>query len=106
MIVAVWMLDINMVQYLNRPQIVTFTAEHELRVNEFERWVEPLKSGVSRVITDDLALLLSTARVAAATSLAFPKAGYQVAIDISRFDGVPDSQVVLQARWRIIKRGE
>lgn len=92
-------------EYLDRPQILTAEAANELSVNEFERWAEPLKSGITRVIIDNLALLLNTNRVAAATSPAFPKADYQVAIDISRFDGSPGSQVRLQSRWRIIRSG-
>lgn len=92
-------------EYLDRPQILTAEAANELSVNEFERWAEPLKSGITRVIIDNLALLLNTNRVAAATSPAFPKADYQVAIDISRFDGAPNGQAVLQARWRIISDG-
>ncbi len=96
---------INLAEYLNRPQIVTPTADNELRVNEFERWAEPLKSGVSRVIADNLALLLDTTRVAAVTSQAFPKTDYQVAIDISRLDGAPGEPAVLRARWRILSSG-
>jgi uncharacterized lipoprotein YmbA len=43
--------------------------------------------------------------VAAVTSQAFPKADYQVAIDISRFDGIAGGQAILQARWRILSGG-
>jgi uncharacterized lipoprotein YmbA len=93
---------IGLAAYLDRPQIVTLSAENELRVNEFDRWGESLKSGITRVVADNLALLLDTTRVAAAASQAFPRAGYQVAIDISRFEGAPGGRTVLQARWRII----
>lgn len=96
---------VDLAAYLNRPQIVTISAEQELRVNEFERWAEPLKGAITRVVSDNLALLLNTTRVAAVSSQAFPKADYQVAIDISRFDGAPNGQAVLQARWRIISDG-
>jgi uncharacterized lipoprotein YmbA len=96
---------IGLAAYLDRPQIVTLTGEHELRINEFERWGEPLQNGITRVITDNLGLLLSTTRVAAVTSQAFPRADYQVAIDISRFDGTTGGQAVLQARWRILSGG-
>jgi uncharacterized lipoprotein YmbA len=96
---------IELAVYLNRPQIVTVSAEQELRVNEFERWAEPLKASITRVVSDNLALLLNTTRVAAVSAQAFPKADYQVAIDISRFDGTPDGLAVLQARWRILSGG-
>ena len=97
---------IGLAPYLDRPQIVILSAENELRVNEFDRWGESLKSGSTRVVADNLALLLDTTRVAAAAAQAFPKADFQVAIDISRFDGAPGGKTVLQARWRIVSGGD
>jgi len=96
---------VGLAAYLDRPQIVALAGEQELRINEFERWGEPLESGITRVLMDNFALLLSTSRVAAVTSQAFPKADYQVAIDISRFDGIAGGQAILQARWRILSGG-
>jgi hypothetical protein len=101
--VAVGSIELSV--YLNRPQIVTIWTAQELHVNEFKRWAEPLKAAITRVVSDNLALLLNTTRVAAVSSQAFPKADYQVAIDISRFDGTPDGLAVLQARRRILSGG-
>ena len=55
-----------------------------------------------RAVIDNLAVLLSSGSV-----IKFPPAGsipvaYQVIIDVSRFDGDPEDEVVLRARWAIL----
>jgi hypothetical protein len=91
-------------QYTNRSQIVTGAANPELSRASFEQWAEPLEANFTRVLTDNLSLLLATDQV-----MAFPWQGpspptYQVIVDVSQFLGEPGGQAALEARWSIVGR--
>ena len=87
---------------LDRPQIIIRHSDNEVRVADLDRWAEPLHENLSRVIVDNLAVLLSRGSV-----IRFPPARsipveYQVAIEVTRFDGNPQDEVVLRARWAVL----
>src|SRR5919109_1073251 len=54
---------VTLPRYLDRPQIVTQTSPYELKLAEFDRWAEALDINFSRVLAENLSLLLPTARV-------------------------------------------
>lgn len=93
--------------YLDRPQIVTRTGPTGVHLDEFERWAGSLEQDISRVLAENLSVLLSPDNVTVVRWLretaAFP-AGYRVVIDVTRFDGDPGKSVLLAARWSV--RGE
>ena len=105
--VAIGIGPVNMAPYLDRPQIVTRAGNHKLELSEFNRWSEPLKSSVSRVIAVKLSNLLETNRV-----FLLPRReksiplDYQVTIDIARFDGELGGDANLTARWTIYDKSE
>ncbi len=89
-------------QVLDRPQIVIRHSDNEIRIADLDRWAEPLHENFIRAVIDNLAVLLSSGSV-----IKFPPAtsipvAYQVIIDVSRFDGDPEDEVVLRARWAIL----
>ena len=89
-------------QVLDRPQIVIRHSDNEIRIADLDRWAEPLHENFIRAVIDNLAVLLSSESV-----IKFPPAtsipvAYQVIIDVSRFDGDPEDEVVLRARWAIL----
>ena len=88
--------------YLDRPQLVTRTGQDTLNLAEFDRWAEPLKAGVPRVLGDNLAALLGTSRVSLFPWGKAQTVRYQVAVDLTRFEGVVGGTVVLGARWRVL----
>jgi len=88
--------------YLDRPQLVTRAGQDALNLAEFDRWAEPLKEGVPRVLGDNLAALLGTNRVAAFPWGRSHPVQYQIAVDVTRFEGVAGGDVVLGARWRVL----
>ena len=67
--------------YLDRPQLVTWTAPGELKVDEFVRWGEPLDTGVTRTTVENLAALLPQDRVVRAPWPAARALRCRVAID-------------------------
>src|SRR5262245_3171921 len=51
-------------QYVNRSEIVTGRDSPELQSAASAEWAEPLRDGLTRVLADNLSLLLATERVA------------------------------------------
>ena len=88
--------------YLDRAQIVTRRGADEIDVAEFDRWGEPLSDGVPRTIANDLAALRPADNVALFPWPAGRPVRYHVLVDVSRFEGAPGGDVVLDARWRIM----
>jgi uncharacterized lipoprotein YmbA len=88
--------------YLDRPQIVTRQGSEELSLAEFNYWAEPLKTGVPRVLADNLTVFLGTDRVSLFPWAKAPAGQVQVVVDVTRFEGVTGKEVVLNARWRIL----
>ena len=88
--------------YLDRPQIVTRQGPEELSLAEFERWSEPLKTGVPRVLADNLAVLLRTDRISLFPWAKAPAGQIQIAVDVTRFERVGGKEVALNARWRLL----
>ena len=102
---AVGVGPIELPEHLDRPQIVTRAGKNELRLAEFAQWAEPLRSNVSRVLIENLSVLLATDQV-----ILFPKRvpipiDYQVAVKVTRFDVVSGGSAQLDARWAIFAEG-
>ena len=70
---------------VDRPQFTVQVATNRVAIDEFNRWAAPLNDNITRVVTEDLAALLGTPRVAAATLANFDPA-YRVTIDVQRFE--------------------
>ena len=100
--IAIGIGPVTIAPYLDRPQIVTRAGPHGLLMSEFNRWSEPLKNSILRVISVSLSTQLQTTRV-----YLIPRRNksipleYQVAIDIARFDGELGGDARLAARWSL-----
>jgi len=98
--VAVGVGPLNLPSYLDRPQIVTRATEHQLELSEFNRWAEPLKESILRVIAVNLSNKLESTRI-----FGIPRRSsgipldFKVEINIARFDGRLGGEVLLVARW-------
>ena len=87
--------------YLDRNQMVTVVGKNEMALDEFSRWAESLRDSFYRVLLEDLSLLLKTPQVYAYDRSGENDADYQVSIDVTRFDCVPEGEAVLTAFWSV-----
>ncbi len=90
--------------YLDRPQIVTRAAPESLELAEFDRWGEPLRDNVARVLAEDLAGMIPTEHVAVFPWRQSRDVEYRLPVEILRFERQPSGEVALVARWRVIDR--
>jgi hypothetical protein len=92
---------VTLPKYLDRPQIVTRSSPNIVQTAEFDRWAEPLKNGVLRVLVENLSHLLAKDRLSVYSWEATTPADYRVRVHVFRFDGQLGKKVVLTAGWII-----
>ena len=87
---------------LDRPQIVTTVGPHERQFDEYARWAEPLTASVTHVLTENMAVLLSTDSVIALPTLRDIDLDYRIPMSIAEFSVEPGGVAVLSARWGVV----
>jgi uncharacterized lipoprotein YmbA len=97
---------ITLPRYLDQPQIVSRASRHQLAVGELDRWAEPLQENVSRVLADNLSLLIPTDHLLVQEWPRSVTLDYQVKVDVRHFDGWLGGESVLIARWSLLDRAE
>jgi uncharacterized lipoprotein YmbA len=83
------------------PQMVIRTGPNQVSIEEFNRWAEPLQSNISRVVADELVILLATPRVGMFQQSQNADADYRVSIDVQTFESAPGDAATLSALWTV-----
>ena len=91
---------IEIPDYLNRNAFVYSRDNNQLHVASFERWAEPLDSGIERVLRLNLASLLRTQNVQSYPFGSTEKPEYAVEVSILRLDA-GRAGARLTAQWRL-----
>ena len=93
-------------ELVDRAQIVTKLDANRVRIDEFARWADPLKSQIPRVLAADLAEIVPGAIVSTVPQRASDNA-YRVTVDVQNFDTLADGTVTLvvilvgaSSKWR------
>lgn len=87
--------------YLDRPQIVTRSGNHQLKLLPQDRWAEPFSESFERLLRARLAEALPNARVVGMPWKASSTPARRVALQLERLDQGPDGSLVLVARWTV-----
>jgi uncharacterized protein len=99
--ISVVVASVTVPELVDRPQFVVRLSENQVKLDEFARWADPVKSQIPRVVAADLAVLLAGARVSV-----YPQEGdagnaYRVRIELQRFDGAPGEGATVEALWSV-----
>jgi uncharacterized protein len=97
---------ITLPRYLDQPQIVSRASRHQLLLGELDRWAEPLQGNFSRVLAENLSLLIPTDHLFVQEWPRSVTLDYQVKVDVQHFDGWLGGESVLIARWSLLDRAE
>ena len=92
--------------YLDRPEIVHRSGNNQLHFAESDRWAEPLKTTFSRILAENLAVMLPTDQISLYPWARTTLVDYQISLDVSRFDADASGTVVLSAGWEISRRDD
>lgn len=96
---------VKLAKYLDRPQILSHSGDNEIELAEFDRWAEPLRENVARVLAANLTLLIPTEKVILYPLVVPGEKSVQVTVEILKFDGRLGGEVALDARWVITGDG-
>lgn len=95
---------VKLPKYLDRPQIVTRISPNKIEAADFDRWAEPLKDNILRVLVENLSLLLWDEHTAVSSWEKSASANYRVSVNVSRFDGQLGGNVFLMVNWTIYNK--
>lgn len=84
--------------YLDRPQIVRHEAREKLELSGAERWAEPLEDMVGRILAQNLAQRLPSARVYTESGAISSSPDARVELEIQRFELTENGSVELVAQ--------
>lgn len=87
--------------YLDKPQIVTKAGRYKLELTELDEWGEPLKDNVSRVLVENISILLASDHIHAFPADSPGQDDFQVSIEILAFDCRLVGGCTLTARWSV-----
>jgi uncharacterized lipoprotein YmbA len=92
-------------ELIDRPQLVSRTADHQVHISDLDQWAEPLRQQIPRVLARLLGDALDSGQVVALTTAAVtPDADYKVMLDVQRMEVVAGRAVELDALWRVQSR--
>jgi uncharacterized lipoprotein YmbA len=97
---------LNLPAYLQRPQLVTQSGGGAVRLDEFNRWAEPLEVALPRVVATNVDQLVGDLTV-----IPFPwdsrlRADYRLLGRVNAFGADADGLVVLEVQWGIQDRDQ
>jgi uncharacterized lipoprotein YmbA len=101
--VGLW--PVEMPAQLDRLQIVTRSGQNEIALAEFDRWAAPLGDQVTRVLAEDLAVLIPTDRIAVFPWAKDMPIDYEVEVEVIRSEATLGGEYAFIANWSVFKRG-
>ena len=104
--VALGIGPIKFPDHLDRPEIVTRTSSNAIQLAEFDRWAGSLEKDFSRILAENLSILLSTDYIFMFPFTQATPIDYRVAVEVVRFDGQLGKNATLIARWSVVEEGE
>jgi uncharacterized lipoprotein YmbA len=84
---------------VDRPQLVVRRNSVQLVALEQERWAEPLREAIPRVLSDAIAGKLPTVSATSFASTPLPRWDMRVFVDITRFEAIPGEWVIIEVHW-------
>ena len=104
--VAIAIGPVELPAYLDRQQIVTRVSSNELHLAGFDEWAEPLDDNFTRVLIENLSVLLSKDLFTIFPFRDSESIDYQVEVEVIRFDGRLGGDASLITRWSILGKDD
>lgn len=104
--IAIGIGPIKLADYLDQSRIITRTNENMINMGEFDQWNGTLRDNLTNVLAENIGHLLGTGQVYIYPWRTYIPIDYRVIVDIVRLDGQPGKEVVLIARWSVLKGEE
>ena len=86
---------------VDRPQLVLHTEAQRVAILEQQRWAEPLRAGISRVVAESLAKQLGN-RAVSSREDALRRPDCRVSLDVRRFEARANHGVAMETLWTVM----
>ncbi|HEX8989893.1 MAG TPA: PqiC family protein [Rhodocyclaceae bacterium] len=97
--------QVNLPELVDRSQLVVRAAGHRLQICDEDRWAEPLRRQIPRLLARDLGVALDSGRVVTLPIDARNfEVDFKVSVDVQRLEAVVGRGVELDAVWRVESR--
>ncbi|HUP29244.1 MAG TPA: PqiC family protein [Usitatibacter sp.] len=99
--ISVFVGPVTVPEAVDRTAMVLRTGPNSVDIDDTNRWAEPLKSAIPRVLAATLMRELGTPRVMASRAGTPSSVDFRVAVEIQRFDSSLDRGATLDALWTV-----
>ena len=98
---SVFVGPVTVPESVDRTAMVLRTGPNQVDIDDTNRWAEPLKSAIPRVLAENLMRELGTPRVMASRAGTPSAVDFRVAVEIQRFDSSLAEGATLDALWTV-----
>lgn len=91
--------SVTLPEAVDRPELVIRSGSARLVALEQERWAEPLREAVPRVLAESIATRLKAVSVVTSSAGAPIEPDVRVTVEIRRFEAIPRQGVTVEAHW-------
>jgi uncharacterized protein len=88
-------------ELIDRPQFVVRVDATQVRLDEYSRWADTLKSQIASVIVADLAQSIDGALVSGSPQRVTNAQTYRVSVDVQSFESVPGEMASIAVLWSV-----
>ena len=99
--ISVYVGPVSVPEAVDRTAMVLRTGPNQVDIDDTNRWAEPLKSAIPRVLAETLMRELGTPRVMASRAGTPSVVDFRVAVEIQRFDSSLEQGATLDALWSV-----
>jgi uncharacterized protein len=92
---------IELPEYLDRDELALRVSPAEVTYSATDRWAEPLRTNLTRVLLQDLSTLVGADRIVLYPWPRTLSVSYQVGINVLNFERTATGEALLHARWFI-----
>lgn len=95
----------NLPELIDRPQLVIRTANNQVRISEQQRWGEPLRRAIPRVLATELGSKLDSSRVVSVPVDAQRlDTDFRLSLEVQRLDAIEGRGADVDILWRLESR--
>jgi uncharacterized protein len=98
---SVYVGPVTVPEAVDRPQMVKRLDANQVEIVDLDRWAEPLKAAIPRLVAETLSRELGGAAVMTSRQSATLAFDFRVAIDVQRFDFSAGEGAAVDALWTI-----
>ncbi len=95
--------EVDVAEYLDKPQIMTRLSAERLQLHETERWAEGFDKNVQSVLAYDLSVMLPYYTFLIRPWSEPVEDKYRIYVRIDRFDGDSNGTVTVDGRWSLVE---